>query len=172
MEETEHKPSKTRRKKLVLAITTGVIILAVGFALWIFTIRDTGPIPRKYTKGLDLTLYYPTRLPSGYAVDPRSFERKENSIIFSISAPKRRNIAVSLQATPTDMPIQSAPRGTPVGIPGERNFSTGIGQAHLSLWGDKYVSDIVTTRGTWIILNVSGFTTEEATKITQSFTEL
>lgn len=171
MEETEHKAKpKRRRGLLILVLTTAVVLILGVFLYWFFMVRDTGPIPRKYTKDLNITLYYPTRLPKGYSVDPDSFERKEGSVIFSIVS-ANRTIGVSLQATPPNVPVRGASKA-PISIPGERDFSTGIGQAHLGLWGKKYVSDIITPKGTWVILNVTGIPPEEAIKLTQSFTEL
>lgn len=146
-------------------------MLAAGMACsWYFFIRDTGPIPRKFTNGLHFNLYYPARLPDGYTVDGTSFKREGDVLVFSIIAPNNRNIAVSEQATPTDAPTHQT-KDTPVKEPGEKSFTTGIGSVHIGLWSDKYVSDIITD-GTWIILNTTGFTTDEATAVTQGFSKL
>lgn len=160
-----------QKKNLVIIVTSCVILSGLVVGLWFFMLRDTGLIPRKYARGLDITLYYPTLLPDGYTVDRQSFQRKENTLIFSITAPGGRNIAVSQQAAPPDATVkQTTP--SPIAIPGEKNFYTGIGQAHISLWGDKYVSDITTAEGTWIILNATGFTTSQTMAVAKSFTKL
>jgi hypothetical protein len=56
----------------------------------------------------------------------------------------------------------------PTQIPGERDFTTPIGKAHVGLWGTKYVCDIVTD-DTWVILNATGFTADQITPVAQSF---
>lgn len=142
------------------------------YTYWLLAVRDTGPIPRTYTRGLDITLYYPDRLPQGYTVDNSSFQRQDNVLIFSIKAPKGRNIAVSQQAAPADAPSVEKTGNTPFTMPGERSFTTGIGHVNISLWGNKYVSDISTTEGTWIILNTTGFTADEAAAVAKSFVKL
>jgi len=153
---------------MVVVLACGLLLVcSVGVLL--LRSRDTGPIPRNYSHGLDFQLYYPARLPSGYVVDPASFKREDSVLIFSIKAPRGRTIAISEQAIPTraSHPTQSGPAP----IAGERSFQSNIGNVHISLWGDKYVSDVITDE-TWIILNVTGFTTDEATAVTQSFRKL
>jgi len=142
-------------------------LLLLVIASWLLFIRDSGPIPRRYARGLDFTLYYPTTLPQGYGVDRQSFKRQGNVLIFSIFAPQNRNIAVSQQAIPLDMPVRQTTT-TPLQIPGQKQFSSAIGTVHIGLWGDKYVTDIVSEQ-TWIILNTTGFTANEATSIARSF---
>jgi hypothetical protein len=160
------------RKKIVIAISV-IVLLGAGAlsTLWWFAKRQNGPIPRQYTKNLRYSLYYPTQLPQGFYVDQNSFQEQDNVLIFSIKAPNGKNIAVAQQPRPGDAPSHTK-SNSPVGIPGEKDFTTAIGQGHVGLWEDKYVADITTNKGTWIILNTTGFTTSDATKVAQSFTEL
>lgn len=158
------------QKRAWLIASVVVLLVAVLVAGWFVRPWTSGPIPRAYRKGLDFALYYPTRLPPGYSVDQHSFKRQGTVLIFSIAAPNGKNIAASEQALPINGPAHQA-TAAPVQIPGEKHFTTSIGDAHISLWGDKYVSDVITDQ-TWLILNVTGFTADEATAITQSFTKL
>jgi len=143
----------------------------VAGGIWFFVLRPTGPIPRQYRHGLDFQLYYPARLPAGYVVDPTSFKRDGDVLIFSITAPKGRNIAVSEQAIPSNVATHPVKSNAPVPLASEKSFQSPIGNVHISLWGDKFVSDTITDE-TWLILNVTGFTTNEATTITNSFKKL
>lgn len=145
-----------------------VIFLCVG---WFFFVRDAGPIPRTYRKGLTFTLYYPTRLPTNYQVDRKSFKREGNVLIFSILAPHGKNIAVSEQALPAEAALRRTPSAIPVKIAGERELTTATGIIRVGLWHDKYVADIATDE-TWVILNVRGFTEDQALSVAQAFTEL
>jgi hypothetical protein len=157
------------KKWLGLGCALGASIILAATA-WFLLSHDSKPIPRQYRKGLHFTLYYPAHLSSGYSVDLNSFQRQGDVLIFSIKAPNGKNVAVSEQAVPSDAPAhQTSP--APIKIPGEKHFTTGVGSATISLWGKKYVSDIITDQ-TWIILNVTGFTVDEATTVTQSFTKL
>jgi len=148
-----------------------ITIVSAAAAWWFIVVRASGPIPHTFTKGIQYTLYYPTQLPAGYHVDPASFQRAGDVLIYSIKAPGGRTVAVAEQTKPADAPVHDT-SSKPVTLPGERSFDTTIGKAYISLWGSRYVSDITTPSGTWVILNVTGFTTDEAVKVTQSFTEL
>ena len=159
----------SKRGRLLLG--GGLILMVLLFVGWFFFIRSVGPIPRTYRRGLDFALYYPTRLPNSYTVDGQSFKRKGNVLIFSILAPNGKNIAVSEQALPPEAASSHQTKPLPVKIAGEGQLTTNIGSARVSLWSDKYVADIVTDE-TWIILNVSGFTEDQAFAVAQSFTEL
>lgn len=149
-----------------------VAVAVVGLAMvWFFLVRETGPIPRQYRKGLSITLYYPYKLPDGYTVDKQSFKREGDVLIFSINAPNGKNIAVSEASVPAGG-VPQADSPVPFEIAGERKLTTAIGAAHISLWGDKYVADIATPDGTWVILNVTGFTADQAAAVTNGFTKL
>jgi hypothetical protein len=164
-------PRRGHKRLVIITIIIVLLALAGSTAWWFFKVRDVGPIPKKYTRDLKIKLYYPTRLPEGYSVNVNSFERQDDVLIFSIKAPNGKNVAVAQQAIPPDAPARTNKR-TPIPLPSEKSFQTGIGAAQISLWGDKFVSDIITSGGTWIIMNVSGFTMDEATTVSQSFTEL
>jgi len=163
-------PDKRRSfvgKKTILVIAAALVAgLMIIFSAWFFVFRDTGPIPQQYRKGLDFTLYYPTKLPDGYEVDKGSFKREGKVLIFSINAPKGKNIAVSQQAAPADIPAHK-PSPAPIDIPGEIIFTVAAGSAQVSLWGDKYVADVI-TNDSWIIMNLTGFTEDEAVSVTKA----
>jgi hypothetical protein len=170
MPDSRLRHARPKHIRLLLFIAIG-ILATIAICLGYLTFNNSGPIPRHYRKGLDFAIYYPTRLPEGYSVDGASLERKGDSILFSIHTPNGKNIVVSQQKTPPGgIPRESSP--APFQVPGEKSFSTAIGLAHIGLWGDKYVSDIATAEGTWLILNVTGFTAKEAIAVTQSFTKI
>jgi hypothetical protein len=152
-------------------LATGGLLL-VGLSAGLVTVfYDSGPIPRSARKEIDFPLYYPKTLPPGYSVDARSFTQKDKVVIFSIKPPHGKNIAVSEQHLPTglDLSVHKNPAG--IKLPDERNFTTGAGQAQVSLWGDKMVSSLV-TEDTWIILNVTGITPTDVDAVTSSFKRL
>ncbi len=156
------------RKPYVLAALIGVAMLSVAVGI-IFLNRDNGPFPPSITKKVEFQLYYPSRLPTGFSVDKESFSFKDGVAIFTIRTPYNRSVSVSQQAAPADAPVQqSLAPGAPVQIPGERSFPTNIGQGHIGLWGENYVADI-TTEETWIIINVTGLTADQAMPLAQSF---
>lgn len=157
------------RRTLAIAVAA-VIILATPAAIWL--IINTKPIPGKYRQGLNYPLYYPSNLPKGYKVDRASFDRKGNVLIFNISSPSGKNIAVAEQHVPGDLDLSQHPHtASGITLPDQRDFNTPAGAAEISFWGDKLVSSLVTDN-TWVILNVSGFKMDDAQKITQAFAKI
>lgn len=169
-------PAKQQPKRLWRRLLIGLLILValagVGFGsfwLWQQHQDSKNPFPRGVRKGITFPLYYPYTLPAGYSVDRNSFQQKDGVVIFSINAPSNRNIAVSEQALPVPAPTHPKD-SSPVPLPSttEKNYSLSIGAAHIGFWGDRYVSDIITSRS-WVILNVTHFTADEAVTVTQYF---
>lgn len=148
-----------------------LLLLAISAGTWL--ILNTKPIPGKYRQGLNYPLYYPSNLPKGYAVDRNSFQRKDKVLIFNITSPTGKNVAVAEQHIPPGIDLSQHPANNPAGItlPDQRDFNTAAGSAEISFWGDKLVSSLVTDN-TWVILNVSGFRMDDAQKVTQAFTKL
>jgi hypothetical protein len=115
-----------------LVITLVLIVIGTaGYFAWQRT-KTAGPIPKKVTKNLDFPLYYPFDLPAGYSVNESSFIRRENVLIFSIETRSGKSIAVSEEAVPATAPIRST-NSSPIPIPGEKAFSSSIGQVHIGL---------------------------------------
>lgn len=175
---TTQEVKQKRRPKLYkryIAVATGVIIIAglvAGGMAWKQHVADANnPIPKSARKGLTFQLYYPTRLPDGYYVKEDSFENKDGSLIFYIMTPDNKAVGVSEQPLPTGVTLPQANNG-PVKVPGEADFVSNIGHAHISLEGKNYVSETVTQGGVWIIMNVNGLTLTDATALTQSFTPI
>jgi hypothetical protein len=158
------------RPRLIHAMIAAILI-ATPTAWWL--IAHTKPIPGKYRQGLDYPLYYPSNLPKGYSVDRTSFQLQRKVLIFNIKAPSGKNIAVAEEHIPSGVDLSQHPQNNPAGVtlPDQRDFNTPAGAAEISFWGDKLVSSLV-TENTWITLNVSGHTMDDAQKVTQAFTRL
>jgi len=158
-----------KRAWIVIACATALLLVTIAGRLLL--VRDTGSIPYAYTRGLNFALYYPTALPHGYSLDQQSFKRQDDVLIYSIDTPLRKNIAVSEQALPASLPARQISSTSPSQIMPEKQLSLKIGAAHIGAWGDTYVADIVTDK-TWIILNVTGITAEEAVDVARAFTKI
>lgn len=167
--------SRPKLQKRYFAIAGGIIIIAslvAGGMAWKQHVADANnPIPKSARKGLTFQLYYPTKLPAGYTVKKDSFENKDGSLIFYILTPDNKEVGVSEQPLPSGVTLPQSNSG-PIKVPGEADFVSAIGHAHISIEGKNYVSETVTQGGVWIILNVSGLTLKDATALTQSFTQV
>jgi hypothetical protein len=141
---------------------------AIGFLIWYFV--SASPIPSRYRSGLNYSLYYPSQLPNDYTVDKTSFRRKDAVLIFSLTAPRGRTIAVSEERLPAGINLNSSSQSG-ISLPTQRSFTTAIGPATLSLWGSNTVVSIQ-AGGTWILLNVTGINPETALSVGSSFKPL
>lgn len=150
---------------LAVAVVAGI---GLGTIAWKQHISDShNPIPASVRKGLPFQLYYPTKLPTGYYVKADSFQQKDGVLIFYIVTPDNKLIGVSEEVLPSGVSLPKSSSG-PIKIPGEADFYSAIGHAHISLEGKNYVSETITPGGVWIILNVSGINVADATALTQS----
>jgi hypothetical protein len=156
-------------KRFFLLFVVPLLLLAGGVGAWIVT--QTKPIPARYRQGLNYPLYYPANLPNGYGVDPTSFRRVDQVLIFHITTPSDKPITVSEQHMPSDLDLSQHPSPAGIPTPDQDNFTTSAGTAQTSFWGSNFVTSLVTPN-TWIIINVSGYTKEQAELIAQSFRPL
>ncbi|HEY2003646.1 MAG TPA: hypothetical protein VGH44_00850 [Candidatus Saccharimonadia bacterium] len=162
---------KKLRPSRGMVISSGALFVVLAIAAGTWLVVNTKPIPEKYRQGLNYPLYYPTNLPNGYVVDRSSFQRKTNVLVFNINTPSGRNIAVSEERIPLGVDLSQHPNSSGLALPDQREFTTTAGTAEISFWGNKLVSSLVTP-DTWVVLNVSGFTMNDAEKVTQSFVKL
>jgi cytoskeletal protein RodZ len=166
------KKSKARKTIRYYVLLLFLLLVAISGICYLQYQRIYGKyIPVSMRHQLKFPLYYPTRLPNGYNVDKSSFKIQDKTVlIFSVLTPNGKNAAVTEEAVPTNTPTHQT-SNSPIQIPGEANFTAPIGQAHVGLWGDKYVADIVTPQ-TWIIINSTGLTLDQAKAVALSFTPL
>jgi hypothetical protein len=163
-------PLRKRRKLLLTLIGVCIMIVVVTAAVaWI--LMNDKPIPAKYRSGLDFPLYYPKNIPHDYAVERQSFQRQGKVLIYSLTSPHERDIAVSEEAIPTGYTINQSLNQTGISLPDERTFTTAIGPASYTLWGTHTVISIA-SQNTWLILNVTGVPPQTAIDIAGSFRAL
>lgn len=155
------------RSSRVYVVAAGVVVCAVG--VYAFIHFNDGPIPSKYRHGISFPLYYPNDLPAGYAVERSTFVQPKSGVLeFAVRTPEGKNVAVSEERIPLGVDLNPPAEPSGVQLPDIHTFTTGIGPAQISFWGSNYVCSIVAAK-TWLIMNVSGVPSTEATIIAQSF---
>ena len=157
-----------RTPKLV-AIGISLVLCGILLASLILKLTtNTSPVPVKFSKGLAFPIYYPKPLPENFSVDQTSFTQRDNTLIFSIKGSSGRNIAVSEAARPSNLDLSGSNNPMGIKIPNNQTFSTPLGDAKLEVWGDKTVVSLPTP-STWIILNVTGISSQDAISVARSF---
>lgn len=156
-----------RQKSLWIAAII-VICIAVAGTITMPMIWASPPIPREASKGLGFPLYHPSNLPEGFSVDQSSFTQRDKVLIFSIRTPDGQNIAVAEQARPNDLDLGERPNPSGAPTPDDEPFGTGLGRAHIMLWGEKTVISLPTEK-TWIILNITDVPKDDARAVARAF---
>ena len=100
--------SKTSRfsknTRLSIALAAVVVLSASGFLFWrlfIWQPAVVNPFTTKTQASVQFPLYYPTQLPSGYRIDPKSVsEPQQDVVLFNLIGPRGEKIYLSEEARP------------------------------------------------------------------------
>lgn len=103
-EEPVRRRSRSLLKKLILGLSL-LVVIAVGVTLYRhFSKSNTGlssPFTAKVQSSVQFPLYYPTQLPVGYSLDPKTVtEPKQGVVLFQLNGPGDAVISVSEEARP------------------------------------------------------------------------
>jgi len=105
-EKTPPKPPGHKKNRLRFAVIGGVtllVIIVVG--LGFFKLRSGDGLPKSIVKSSNLTLYYPSELPRGYALDRSTAREVDGIVFFTIKdTASDRQIVFSEQVAPTNPP--------------------------------------------------------------------
>jgi len=161
------RPSRARRRLLIAL--TAVIALAIA-AIGAFMIYRRGqqpdPLPQSVTRQVTFPLYYPTRLPAGFRLEPESASATNQVVTFAISAPEGKQVVISQQPTPSDFDFENFYLNS---LFGAKEVITPLGKAVIGQINDDTFASIVTDE-TWIIINApAGLPADQMQRLIQAF---
>lgn len=154
-------------KKLVTAFLILVFLGGLGVGGWLY-LKGKGepsPIPAAVRQQVDFPLYYPSRLPDGYAVS-QTPTVSESVVVMAVKTPSGNNVFISQQAAPTGLDYQKFLNDE---LKRPREYSTPAGVAYIGGPVGRMLGSILTSK-TWILLNasLSGNTENETKKVMAS----
>ena len=135
-------------KKAVVAVVLGVVLLAVGAGLVLYTRSSSNPLPENIRKSVSFPIYYPSPAPKGYSFDPASPKASGDLLVYTFKdGSGKAPITMTFQPIPKDFNTTKVfnPKITPAtAVPIGNQYNLSIGQQ------SKYV--IVTDDGTLIFI--------------------
>lgn len=87
-------------RRLQLGLGAGLILIALSGIFWLWQNTTAPRVPRDIAKQALFAIYMPSKLPSGYKINPDSYESRQGVLMFSAQNNKKGHINFSLQARP------------------------------------------------------------------------
>jgi hypothetical protein len=145
------------------------VLSGAGLGAW-YLIANKNPIPAKFTsQKVGFTVYYPKKLPAGFRVAPGSFTLTNNTLVFNINSDDGKIIPVSEQVVPSGQTANDlVPAPTSIKVTDSQDIDINGGKSAISTWKDKTLTSTV-IGNTWIILNATNTTPENAIILTRAF---
>jgi hypothetical protein len=81
-------------------VTAAIVGLGLIASAVVFLSRPQSPIPVDISRQALFDLYYPSKLPAGYKVNPNSFTYQDSTVIFGATNTQGQNLAFTEQAAP------------------------------------------------------------------------
>jgi hypothetical protein len=138
-----------------------VVIAAFIF----FTHGHNDPLPEKIKREANFTLYYPTKVPSGFRFDEVAYDSSTKVVTYDYSTIDGDKIFFSLQPKPRNFNFNDFNKKQ---ISGASQISTPLGTATLGVLQKQTLSSIVTDK-TWILIGAGqNVNLQQLEQVTQS----
>jgi hypothetical protein len=145
----EHKPRyKSKRRYFKFKLLLILILLTASASTAYILLRPQYLIPKTIQQQMELTLYYPSKLPSGYIVDKNSFQVSNQVLTFSASNNEDK-ILFTIQERP---PNFDYPTFYTKGLTQADQFSTPLGQAGVGNANSRLIGSLPVDK-TWVLLS-------------------
>lgn len=154
---------RLRSKKLALAVAAVVALLGLlttGTIIALHSHQPTAadPFDAKALASVKFPLYYPTQVPHGFRIDPKSVNFPQDGVVvFNLVDDKGRKIYISQEARSSTYNYGGFYNGIEQG----QQFKAHLGQAivgHLGN-GQTTIGSLVTNK-TWVITNTKSSTAQ------------
>jgi hypothetical protein len=101
------RPAQLINRKFQLNLGIGVILVALSAGLWLWHELNIPRVPTEAAKQVLFSIYMPSKLPSGYHINPDSYESRQGVLVFSAQNNTGDHITFSMQARPQDYDFSS-----------------------------------------------------------------
>lgn len=92
---------RRRRRIIIIVSIIGVVLAAGGAGYWYFFGRSVSPLPKDVVAQATFPVYYPEKLPEGYALSADSVSGDSTAVYYTLANEStRQSVTVTMQATP------------------------------------------------------------------------
>lgn len=146
----------SKRKKIVWASCITCLLLIVSTTLFLFYLhqKNTSPIPEAIQKKYNHPLYYPKELPTGWEIDPASYQVNNDVFLYVVKHKTNNamNISISIQPQPKAFNFDKFYKEI---LTKSTQFTTNLGQANIGDGDNGFKVGSLTTGDTWILASSS-----------------
>jgi hypothetical protein len=125
-----------------------ILFLIAGGVIFYFAYHSHSPIPAEVQKQVTFPLYYPGKLPAGYALNKDSFQATSDAIVYYADKGNDR-ITISIQPRPQGFDFQKFYQQT---LNNSEQFLTPLGQAGIGKAQDRLLGSLATDES-WILVS-------------------
>ncbi len=147
------RPPRRAKKRRLLKLFIILLILAalaggVFLAYRKYYVKNPFPADIRQNAGLDLL--YPTKLPTGYTIDPTSMQQTNGILLYDATSGSNR-LVFTLQKTPSTFDFATFYKQQ---LQDNQQFSTPYGQAAVGKNSNRYLGSLV-DGNTWLLLSTN-----------------
>jgi hypothetical protein len=154
--QTEHSPADTVKnsKKKLRIIRKSVLILIpiliVG-AVFLFTHQKSAPIPKNIQSAVNFTLYYPSKLPSGYSIKEDSFSQGSNVVTYYAQNSHNDRLLFSIQPRPVQISLDDFNKRV---MQNKVDVLSNVGTASVGNINNKATGSLIAPKS-WVLITSS-----------------
>ncbi len=140
----------SKRLGVVIIVFLAITIIGVGSGIYLSQ-RTRNPFPVAISDSVTFPLYYPSKLPSGYHVDPSSFKGNNQAVLYSLVKANSPSIAISVQTKPSGFDFDDFKNKQ---LRGTKTVPTDAGDAVVGLYAERILGSLLTDKS-WVLVNGS-----------------
>lgn len=140
-----------RGKRLFLGISIVLAIALASLAAFLYFSRDKNPIPKNIRSSTTFPLYYPEKVPQGWAIQKTSFTKTADVVMYRITNidNPQKAVSISIQPQPKAFNFDKFYRET---LAKSTQFTTGLGLAAIGEGENGYKIGSISTGDSWILI--------------------
>lgn len=140
-----------RRKKItIVAVVAFILLTGLATSGWLL-MQTEDPTPPSVKASVSLPLYYPEKLPPGFALNEKSYSVNGEVVSFNASKSNGDKILFTVQPRPPTFDYQTFYQK---GLSGTEQFTTPIGQAAIGKAQNKLIGNLVTDVS-WVLIGTN-----------------
>jgi hypothetical protein len=169
---TSHPSHRSSRKKLRWILVIPLLVLGVLLFGIVFFIRthsnEPNPIPEQILKQTTYPLYYPSKAPASWHVDPASFNASDTVVIYTMQDGQAKFV-ISVQPLPSGFDFSAFKKK----FGDTDEFNTDVGTVLIGDLGNELIASIRTNDSSWILINTKDYTAKaKLADFTRYFTKV